>query len=470
MLFVLRSRWITGEAATPPFEVNRLYNKVKTWFSASPARALSVGFALIIAAGTVLLMLPLSVRPGQEIGWLDALFTSASATCVTGLVVVDTGTFFTTFGHWVILALVQVGGLGFMTMGTLFALFLRRRVSLKERLILQESLNQANLEGIVRLVRKVIAYALTIEAAGALLFTLRFLPDMSVGKALYFGIFHGVSIFNNAGFDLFGDYRSMANYVSDPFVNILSIALIILGGVGFVVLADLAEYPLRKRLSLHSKVVLTATAGLFLGGALLIFVFEYTNENTLGPLGFGDKVIAALLHSASTRSAGVSTIDIASTRQATQFLMVCLMFVGASPGSTGGGIKTTTFAVLIMAVLTVLRGRQDVVLFRNRLDPERVYKAITITIFSFALVMAATMILSITENHMFMPILFEATSAFATVGLSTGLTPNLSDAGKIIVIVMMFIGRLGPLTLFYAVGSKSKRTLYRHAEGKIIIG
>lgn len=447
-----------------------MYKKARAWLNASPPRTLAIGFALIVLAGAVLLKLPVSVRPGYRLGWLDALFTSASATCVTGLTVVDTAALFSTFGHWVILVLVQVGGLGFMTMGTLFAIFLRRKVSLKERLVLQESLNQGSLEGIVRLVRKVITYALTIEAVGSLLYTLRFLSDMPAGKAVYFGIFHGVSIFNNAGFDLFGNYRSMAAYVSDPFVNLVSIALIFLGGVGFVVLADLVEFPKRRKLSLHSKVALSVTAALFVAGAALILIFEYTNEKTLGPLSFGDKAVAAMLHSISPRSAGVSTIDISSLRQATQFLMVWLMFIGASPGSTGGGIKTTTFAVLIVAVLAVVRGRQDVVLFRHRLERERVYKAITVTIFSFALVMTATMILSVTENYMFMPVLFEATSAFATVGLSTGLTPELTDAGKLIVIAMMFIGRLGPLTLFYAVGSKPGRTLYRHAEGKIIIG
>lgn len=447
-----------------------MYNKVKTWLGASPPRTLTIGFALIIAVGTVLLRLPAAARPGVHLNWLDALFTAASATCVTGLVVTDTGTSFSTFGHWVILALVQVGGLGFMTVSTMFAFFARRKLSLKERLILRESLNQDSLEGIVKLVRRVILYALTIEAIGSLLYTLRFMLDMSFGRALYYGIFHGVSIFNNAGFDLFGGYRSLSDYVSDPFVNLLSIVLIILGGVGFVVLADLLEYPRRRKLSLHSKVVLTTTGALFIAGAVIILIFEYTNENTLGPLGFGDKAIAALLHSISPRSAGISTLDVSSMRQATQFLLVWLMFIGASPGSTGGGIKTTTFAVLIVAVLTVIRGRQDVVMFRNRLERDKVYRAIMVTLYSFAIVIAATMALSVTEKHMFLPVLFEVTSAFATAGLSTGMTPDLTAVGKLILIAMMFIGRLGPLTLFYAAGSKAGRSLYRHPEGKIIIG
>ncbi|WP_238162552.1 TrkH family potassium uptake protein [Cohnella sp. AR92] len=451
-------------------EVAGLFKKVRGWFVASPPRALTIGLFVIIVIGTVLLKLPVSLKEGQSIRWIDAFFTSASATCVTGLVVVDTGTFFSAFGHWVILVLVQIGGLGFMTMGTLFAIFLRRKVSLKERLILQESLNQNNLEGIIKLVLRVIYYALTIELIGSVLFTLRFMADMNPGKALYYGIFHGVSIFNNAGFDLFGDYRSMSDYISDPFVNILSILLIILGGLGFVVLADLVEFRHKRRLSLHSKVAIYTTLLLFVGGAAVILLFEYTNENTLGPLGLGDKIIASFLHSMTPRSAGISTIDVSSLRQATQFLLVILMFIGVSPGSTGGGIKTTTFAVLIVSVIAVIRGREDVVLLRYRLERERVYKAITVTLFSFIIVVIGTMLLSVTENHTFMVVLFEATSAFATVGLSAGLTQELTDIGKLIVIFLMFMGRLGPFTLFYAVGPKKGRSLYRHAEGKIIIG
>ncbi|MBB6732512.1 TrkH family potassium uptake protein [Cohnella zeiphila] len=447
-----------------------MFGKWKAWIGASPPRSLAIGFALIIAVGTVLLKLPVAVRSGIDLSWLNAAFTAASATCVTGLVVVDTGTAFTPFGQGVILALVQVGGLGFMTVGTVFAFFLRRKVSLRERLILQESLNQGNLEGIVRLVRKVILYALTIEAAGSLLFALRFMEDMNPGKALLYGLFHGVSVFNNAGFDLFGEFRSLSAYVTDPFVNLLSIVLIILGSLGFVVLADLVDYPIRRRLSLHSKVALSMTLLLTVGGAILILLFEYTNEKTLGPLGPGSQALAALLHSVSPRSAGVSTLDLSSFRQATQFLLIWLMFIGASPGSTGGGIKTTTFAVLTLAVLAVVRGRSDIVIFRSRLERDRVYKAITVTLFSLALVIVVTMVLSITENHTFMEVLFEVTSAFTTSGLSLGLTQDLSGPGRILIMAMMFFGRVGPLTLFYAIGPKPGRPLYRYAEGKIIIG
>ncbi|MBW5447310.1 Trk family potassium uptake protein [Cohnella sp. CFH 77786] len=437
---------------------------------ASPPKLLVLGFALIILAGAQLLTLPISSAAGQSTRWIDALFTATSATCVTGLVVVDTGTYYSTFGQIVILVLIQVGGLGFMTMATLFAVFLKRRISLKERLVLQEALNQSSIEGIVRLVRKVLVYTLFIELAGAISFSLRFMFDMAPGRAIYYGVFHAVSFFNNAGFDIMGAFRSFTMYVGDPWMNVTAMLLIVLGGIGFVVLADLVDFRSKRRLSLHSKVVLSMSGMLILIGTIVIFTFEYTNGRTMGPLGFGEKLLSAMFQSVSPRTAGVNTLDIASLRQATQFILIVLMFIGASPGSTGGGIKTTTFAALIGAVNTMIRGKEDVVMFNYRLAKERVYKALTVTLFALALVMTATMILSTTEDHHFLMILFEVTSAFGTVGLTMGLTPHLTLVGKIIIILMMFIGRLGPLTLSYAIAPKPGRVLYRNAEGKIIIG
>ncbi|WP_425353909.1 TrkH family potassium uptake protein [Cohnella thailandensis] len=440
------------------------------WVFRSPPRLLLIGFACIILAGTILLKLPAATAAEETTSWIDALFTATSATCVTGLVTLDTGTHWTTFGQIVILALIQIGGLGFMTMATLFAFFLKRKISLKERLILQEALNQSSMEGIVRLVRRVIVYALSIQLIGALLLSVRFLFDMSPGRAIYFGIFHAISFFNNAGFDIMGHYKSLTDYVGDPLVNIVTMLLIILGGLGFIVLSDLIDWKRTRRLTLHSKVVLSMTGFLIGFGALVILVFEYTNAGTMEPLSFGEKLLSAFLQSVSPRTAGVNSLDLASLRQATQFFLVLLMFIGASPGSTGGGIKTTTFATLIGAVYAMMRGKDDVVMFRYRLAQERVYKALTVTLLSLALVLVATMILSTTEDHHFLEILFEVTSAFSTVGLSMGLTLELTLVGKIIIIVMMFIGRVGPLSMGYAFGPKPGRTLYRYAEGKIIIG
>ena len=447
-----------------------LFKKAVRWLYASPPRMLLLGFSIIILTGAFLLKLPVASASREPIAFVDALFTATSAACVTGLVVFDTGSHFSTFGHWVILMLVQIGGIGFMTMATLFALILRRRISLRERLILQESLNQGSIEGLVRLVRKVIFYALAIELAGAFFYTVRFAVDMPFGQAVYHGVFHAISVFNNAGFDLSGNSSSFGQYASDFYMNIVSMLLIVLGGFGFIVLADLFEVRRKKKFSLHTKVVLTVSAALILTGAVIIFIFEFTNTRSVGDQNVAHKALSALFHSVTTRSAGITTVDIADYRQATQFFMIILMFIGASPGSTGGGIKTTTFAVLVGAVLAMIRGKEDVVLFRFRLAQERVYKAVTVTLFCIGIVMLGTMILATTEDASFLKILFEATSAFGTVGLSMGLTGSLTVAGKLTIIFLMFMGRLGPLTLTYALGPKPGRVLYRHAEGKIIIG
>lgn len=331
-------------------------------------------------------------------------------------------------------------------------------------------MNQGSMEGIVRLIRRVLIYSLVIEGCAALLLSIRWAFDMPLGKAIYFGIFHAVSMFNNAGFDIFGDFRSLTDYVYDPLVNIIVMFLIVSGGIGFIVMSDLVEFRVTRRLSLHSKVVLSTSTGLILIGALVIFIFEFTNTRTLGSLNFGGKILSVFFQSVSPRTAGANTVDIAGLRQATQFFIVILMFIGASPGSTGGGIKTTTFTMMIGAVIAMLRGREDVVLFRYRLAQERIYKALTITLLALLLIASVSMILSTTEDSNFLAILFETTSAFATVGLTMGLTPELSAIGKILLCLTMFAGRLGPLTLAYALGPKQGKPLYKYPEGKIIIG
>jgi len=440
------------------------------WFKFSPPQILVLGFAAIILAGSFLLMLPISSVSGDTLPWIDAFFTATSATCVTGLVVVDTGTYFSTFGQVVIMLLIQVGGLGFMTMATLFSLVLKRKISLKDRLLLQEAMNQNTMEGIVRLIRKVLFYSVVIECFGAFIFAFRWAFEMPIGRAIYFGIFHSVSLFNNAGFDLFGEYRSLTQFIGDPVVNTVAIILIVSGGMGFIVLSDLIDFRKRRKLSLHSKVVLSMTAALILVGTIVIFIFEFTNSKTLDPLGWGEKFWASLFQSVTPRTAGANTLDIGALRQATQFFIIILMFIGASPSSTGGGIKTTTFTILVGAVISMIRGRSDLVLFRYRLAQERIFKAVTITMLALFLVIAVAMVLSTTEEADFLSILFETTSAFSTVGLSMGLTVKLTVLGKILICFTMFAGRLGPLTLAYALGPKKGKELYRHPEGKMIIG
>jgi trk system potassium uptake protein TrkH len=436
----------------------------------SPPRILVSGFALIILLGALLLSMPFASASGDRLPFLDALFTATSATCVTGLVVVDTGTYFSVPGQIILMCLFQLGGLGFMTMATLVALVLRKKISLRERLLLQEAMNQSSMEGIVRLIRRVIVYSLSIELVGAALFASRFAFDMPLGKAIYFGAFHAVSLFNNAGFDIFGNYLSLTQYVSDPIVNLTAMLLIITGGLGFVVMSDLMEYRKNRRLSLHSKVVLSMTGTLIALGTIVIFIFEFSNSKTLGSLDFGGKVLSSFFQSVTPRTAGANTLDYTGIRQATMFFTIILMFIGASPGSTGGGIKTTTFTTLVGAVFAMIRGREDIVFFRHRLGKDRIFKALTITLISLGLVIIVTMILSMTETQPFIHLLFEATSAFGTVGLSIGVTPELSTVGKVVIALTMFAGRLGPLTLAYALGPRTEKELYRHPEGKITIG
>ncbi|RAV22433.1 Trk family potassium uptake protein [Paenibacillus contaminans] len=441
----------------------------------TPPQILVLGFAAIIMIGAFLLTLPFASASGMATPFIDALFTATSATCVTGLVVVDTGSHYTIFGQLVIIVLIQVGGLGFMTMATLFAFMLKKRISLKERLILQEALNQSSMEGIVRLIRKVIRYALTIEGVAAVLFAIRWSADMAPGKALYFGVWHAVSFFNNAGFDLFGGHTgvkfvSLTGYVDDPIVNIVAMMLIILGGLGFIVISDLLDLKRTRRLTLHSKVVLTTTSLLIVIGAIVFFLFEYSNPLTLQPLSGWGKFWGSMFQSVTPRTAGANTIDIAAMRQASQFFMIILMFIGASPGSTGGGIKTTTFTILIGAMIAMIRGKEDIVFFRNRLAKDRIFKAITLSMIALFLVIFVAMVLSTTEDHHFLMILFEVTSAFGTVGLTMGLTTQLTIVGKIMIIFMMFVGRLGPITLAYALGPKKEKELFRYPEGKITIG
>ncbi|MCP1307606.1 TrkH family potassium uptake protein [Paenibacillus tyrfis] len=440
----------------------------------TPPQILVIGFAVIILLGATLLSLPISSASGQPTLFIDALFTATSATCVTGLVVVDTGSHYSMFGQIVIISLIQVGGLGFMTMATLFAFVLRKRISLKERLILQEAMNQGSMEGIVRLIRRVIVYSLTIEFVAAVIFSIRWSFDLGIAKGIYFGIFHAISFFNNAGFDLFGSvvapFTSLTTYADDWIVNIVSMSLIILGGIGFVVMSDVVDYKKHKRLSLHSKVVLSATGFLIVIGAIVIFIFEFTNQKTLGSLNWSGKILASFFQSVSPRTAGANSVDIGAMRQASQFFIIILMFIGASPGSTGGGIKTTTFTTLIGAMIAMIRGKEDIVLFHYRLGKDRILKAITLTMIALFLVIFVTMLLTTTESQSFLKLLFEVTSAFGTVGLTMGVTPELSFFGKIMISLTMFAGRLGPLTLAYALGPKAEKELYRYPEGKITIG
>ncbi|GAB1159460.1 TrkH family potassium uptake protein [Paenibacillus illinoisensis] len=434
----------------------------------SPPLILVGGFLLIISIGTILLMLPISNRSGEHLAFIDALFTATSAACVTGLVVVDVGTTFNLLGQIVIMVLMQLGGLGFMTIATLFALVLGKRISLKDRLLLKEAINADSMEGIVRIIRKVLIFSFTIEGVAAVILALRWAAEMPLGQAAYYGIFHSVSLFNNGGFDLFGN--SFQYYTGDLLFNLTASVLVISGGLGFVVLNDLFEFHKRRRLSLQSKLVLSVSGALIGIGALVVFIFEFTNGHTLALLTWPEKIYASIFQSVSTRSSGTSSIDITEMRQATQFFFILLMFIGASPGSTGGGIKTTTFLIMIGAVYAMIRGNKDIVFFRSRVPKELLMRALTIIMVSLIIFMIVVMLLLTTEDAPFLPLMFEAASAIGTVGLSVGVTHELTDIGKVIICFTMFIGRIGPLTIAYALRPRKEKKLYRHPEGRIIIG
>lgn len=436
-----------------------------------PPKILVAGFALIILLGAFLLTLPAATRDGEGLSWLNALFTSTSATCVTGLVVVDTGTTFTMFGQLVILGLIQVGGLGFMTFATFFAILLGKRISLKERLLIQESLNNLSIEGIVRLAKRILIFTLIFEFVGGLLLAIRFSFDMPLSKAIYYGFFHAISNYNNAGFDLMGEFKSLSEYVADPLVVLVVCSLITLGGIGFIVMNEVYEYHRTHRLSLHTKVVLITSLLLTVLGTIVIFLLEFNNSKTLQPLSWSGKFLGALFHSVTPRTAGANTLNLPDLTQTTLFFTIFLMFIGASPGSTGGGIKTTTFATLLGVVWSQIRGKEDVVFFRRRVVYEVIYKALTVTIAGLFIVITVTMILTITEpGKELLLILFEATSAFGTVGLSMGLTPELSPIGRVIIILTMFAGRVGPLTIAFAITLRRHPDPFRYPKGKIMIG
>lgn len=443
--------------------------KINGYFD--PPKILVLGFAAVILIGAFLLTLPISTESGKSLSFLDALFTATSATCVTGLVVVDTADTFSIFGEMVILSLIQIGGLGFMTFATFLFLLLGKKISLKERLLLKEAYNNISIAGIIKLVKRILIFTAVIEMLGGIILSIRFSFDFPIGKAVYYGFFHAISNFNNAGFDLMGDFRSLTNYVDDPVVTLTVCFLIIFGGLGFIVINELYEYRETRRLSVHTKIVLMTTVILTVCATILIYLFEYGNDKTLGTLSEAGKSLGAFFHAVTPRTAGSNTLPIADLTQSTLFLTIFLMFIGAGSGSTAGGIKITTFAVLIATVWSQLKGKEDVVLFRRRIELQTILKALTVAMCGLAIVIVVTFILSITEKGQnFIVYLFEATSAFGTVGLSMGLTPELSPIGRVLIIFTMFAGRLGPITLGFAIAKRRKKEAYRHPKGNIMIG
>jgi trk system potassium uptake protein TrkH len=439
----------------------------------NPAQILVLGFASIILLGAILLNLPIASKTGESVGFVNSIFTATSAVCVTGLVVVDTGTYWTMFGQIVILMLIQIGGLGFMTMATLVAFVIGKRISLRERLIMQEALNQFNISGLVRLTKHILFTTFIIEGIGAFFLYLKFIQEYEAPKAILFGIFHSVSAFCNAGFDLIGEGRSLTPYVDDILVNVIIWLLIVIGGMGFTVIMDLLTFKKFSRLTLHTKLVLSITGILILTGFAFSFIVEFNNPDTLGNLSIKGKLLGSMFQGITPRTAGFNTLPMDKLRMASKFFIIILMFIGGSPSSTAGGIKTTTVGVLILSIISIIRGKNDTEVFNRRIAKDVINRALAIAVIGMLWVAVVTMILSITEaNKDFLDIFFETVSAFGTVGLSLGITSKLSLIGKLVISLTMFAGRVGTLTIVFALGRKQQNNkgLIRYPEGKVMVG
>ncbi len=445
--------------------------------SIAPSKLLVLSFAGLIFTGAVLLTMPFSSRSGEWTPFIDALFTATSASCITGLIIYDTFTYWSIIGQVIILCLIQVGALGIVTLATFFSILLRKKIGLKGMLLAQESINSFSYSEVLRLIRKIVTATLIVELAGAILLSISFVPKFGAFGA-YMGVFHSVSAFCNAGFDITsgavdGKFLSIVPFNNDPIVIYTISGLIILGGLGFSVWRDIWEFRKNKQLIFHTKLVLSITAALLISGTVFFFATEFNNPKTLGPMSFFEKVNAAFFQSTSARTAGFNSINLADMKEISKVFTVFLMFVGAAPGSTGGGVKVTTMGVLIIAIFSQIRGSGDIVLFKRKIHQYTVNKAISIAGLSGILViLITTVIVSVQSDFKVLDVLYETTSAFGTVGLTLGITPALSTFSKILIILTMFLGRVGPLSFAVALTLKSSRrnSDIVYPEAKILVG
>lgn len=441
-----------------------------------PARSVVIAFGTAVVVGTTLLALPFATQSGTSAGLVDALFTATSAVCVTGLVVVDTGTYWSGFGQGVILALIQAGGFGIMTLASLLALLIAGKLRLRMALHAQAETKSLGIGDVRRVVQRVALITVAVESVTAVILTLRFLVghDMHLGRAVYHGVFHAVSAFNNAGFGLEAD--SLVRYATDPWVTVPVMVTVILGGLGFPVIVELLRHRRRQRTtglrgwSLHLKLTLVTTAALLIAGALLTLLMEWGNGDTLGGMGPAEKVLNAFFHSAMTRTAGFNAIDVTALAPATMLGTDVLMFIGGGSASTAGGIKVTTFAVLGAGILAEVRGEPASAIFGRRLAPHVLRQGLTVALLGIGLVIASTLVLLAVMERPLELVLFEAVSAFGTVGLSAGLTPELPSSGRLIITMLMFVGRVGPITLVSALALRERAQRYRLPEERPIIG
>ncbi|MBP3604063.1 MAG: Trk family potassium uptake protein [Lachnospiraceae bacterium] len=437
-------------------------------------RIIALGYLVVILAGTSLLMLPISTRAGEKTDFLTALFTATTSTCVTGLVVADTGSHWTSFGHVVILLMIQIGGLGFVTMGVMLAMALKKKITLRTRGLLQESMNGMNMGGIVRLVRYALKGTLIIEVTGAALLAICFVPVFGWGRGIWYGIFHSISAFCNAGIDLlgphYGEYSSFVPFCDNIMINVVLMMLIILGGIGFFVWDDLKAKKFHvKKYALHTKMTLYMTFLLVIGGTVLFLIFE--NDNLLKEMNTADKILAAMFSSVTARTAGFNTIDTAGLTNASKLLTIVFMFVGGSPGSTAGGIKTVTALVLLSYVWSNLRASKGVNIFNRRLDDDVIRKASNVVVISMLLAVTSWILICFIQPELsVIDVMFEIFSAIGTVGMSTGLTRELSVGSRIVIILLMYCGRIGSMSFALSFTERKKVAPVQLPTEKIMIG
>ena len=440
----------------------------------STTQIIMLSFLAVILLGSILLSLPLSSANGEPVSFLDALFTATTATCVTGLVTLPTVTTWSIFGQTIILILIQVGGLGVITIMSAVMLLLHKRMGIGERLLLQDAFNLNSLSGIVRFVKRVLLGTFLVEGVGALLYMTVFVPEFGL-KGVWISVFTSISAFCNAGIDILAE-NSLCNYVTNPIINMVTSLLIILGGIGYIVWWDVTGLAGRKRrgwrnLTLHSKIAIVTTLILIFGGGILIFLFEYHNPLTIGNLSLFDKLQVSLFQSVTTRTAGFATVPQQDLTNASSILCLLLMFIGGSPVGTAGGIKTVTLAVLVVSALATIQNKQDVSLFNRNISKQAVNKAVAVTMMSFAILFASTLLLSAVTDADALDILFETVSATATVGLTRNLTPSLNAAGKAIIIGTMYLGRVGPISLALALNANKKhQNIIKNPTEEISVG
>ena len=433
---------------------------------------IALSFLLVILLGSVLLCLPVSSRSGQWTPYIDSLFTATSATCVTGLVVYDTYSHWSAFGQATILCLIQIGGIGFMTVVSMLSVALKRHIGLYERKLLAESTGSLRVGGVVVLLKRIIAGTVIFEGAGTVLLATRFCPEMGFGKGLYNALFHSVSAFCNAGFDIMGKYgrfSSLTKYADDVVVNLTIMALIVIGGIGFFVWSDIfnCRFHFRKY-QLHTKIVLTSTAALIFVSVIAFFIMEYDHAFKGMPLG--EKMIASGFQAISPRTAGFNTVDLNSLSESGGIFTIILMFIGGSPGSTAGGIKTTTFVVLIMEAIASARSSQQVTVFKKRLDESVLRQASAIATIYLLAITVSTLAICMLEPFSFKKVLFEVVSAIGTVGLTLGITPMLGAEAKIILMILMFAGRVGGLSFALVIAQKRTNVPINRPTEKIMVG